>query len=254
MSGCLFSTASFKGLFNMSDQPNLYIPVHAEALPYPLPNIAKFLAKKGKVKIVAIGSSSTAGEGGIVPYPARLQDTLRQRYGNPLIEVVNLGIGGQEADDELKRMQDVIDEEPALTIWQVGTNAAWKGYDLGKIAADISTGLALLKKQSMDIIVMDLQYAPALLAHDKIDATRRMQSLIMERATAAGIGVFRRFDMMRKLIEIEGRSFDALIDPGDDDRLHESDLVARRIGYELYRTIANAAIRASADAAPPWGV
>jgi hypothetical protein len=60
--------------------------------------------------------------------------------------------------------------------------------------------------------------------------------------------------MMRKLVEIERRSFDALIDPGDGDRLHESDLVAQRIGYELYLTIVNAAIEASADAKPPWGV
>lgn len=106
----------------------------------------------------------------------------------------------------------------------------------------------------MDVILMDLQYAPALLADDKIDATRRMQSLIAQCATAARIGVFRRFDMMRKLMEIERRSFDALIDPGDGDRLHESDLVARRIGCELYLTIVNAAIKASADAKPPWGV
>ncbi|SRR5581483_5040805 len=238
----------------MADPQNL-IPVHADAL-LPLPNLAKSLARKGKVKIVAIGSSSTAGEGGIVPYPSRLQDVLRQKYGNPLIEVINQGIGGQEAPGELNRMQDVIDEKPALTIWQVGTNAAWKGYDLDAVGKAISDGLKLLKKKqkNMDIILMDLQYAPALLTVDKAAATERMQLLIKKRAADAGVGVFRRFDMMRKLIEIEGRSFDALIDPSDSDRLHESDLVAQRIGYELYFTIANAAIKASAAATPPWGV
>ena len=160
----------------MADQKNLYIPVHADALPYPLPNIARSLARKGKVKIVAVGSSSTAGEGGIAPYPSRLQDVLRQKYGNPLIDVINQGIGGQEARDEYDRMQDVIDEKPALTIWQVGTNAAWKGYDLDDVANAIEQGLDLLKQkqETMDVILMDLQYAPALLADDKIDATRRM--------------------------------------------------------------------------------
>jgi lysophospholipase L1-like esterase len=240
----------------MADQKNLYIPVHADALPYPLPNIARSLARKGKVKIVAVGSSSTASEGGIAPYPSRLQDVLRQKHGNPLIDVINQGIGGQEARDEYDRLQDVIDEKPALTIWQVGTNAAWKGYDLDDVANAIEQGLDLLKQEqeTMDVILMDLQYAPALLTDDKIDATQRMQSLIAERATAARVGVFRRFDMMQKLVEIERRSFDALIDPGDGDRLHESDLVAQRIGYELYLTIVNAAIESSADAKPPWGV
>jgi lysophospholipase L1-like esterase len=226
----------------MADQQNQYIPVHADALQHPLPKFAERLARQGKVKIVAIGSSSTAGTGGITPYPARLEERLRQKYGNPLLEVVNLGIGGQEATDEVKRMHDVIDEKPALTIWQVGTNAVWqKGHDLDAVADAISEGLGVLMKGPMDVILMDLQYVPALLTDDKIDATRRMQSLIADRATAASVSVFRRFDMMRKLVEIERRSFDALIDPGDEQRLHESDLVAGRIGYELCEVIAAAA-------------
>lgn len=238
--------------FQMTDQPNLYIPVHADALQYPLPKLAQRLAGKGKTKIVTIGSSSTAGEGGIVPYPSRLQDRLREKFGNPLIDVINQGIGGQEAPDELERMQDVVDEKPALTIWQVGTNAVWqKGHDLDKVAGAIRDGLDLLgrHRQTMDVILMDLQYVPALLTDDKIDATRRMQSLIAQCAAAAAVGVFRRFDMMRKFVEIERRSFDALIDPNDENRLHESDAVAGRIGYELCEVIANAAARAPQPAA-----
>jgi hypothetical protein len=225
----------------MAEQPNRYIPVHADALQYPLPNLAECLARKGRVKIVAIGSSSTAGTAGIPPYPARLQDQLRGKYGNPLIEVVNLGIGGQEATDEVKRLQDVVDARPALTIWQVGTNAVWQpGHDLDGVARAIRDGVDRLKQEPMDVILMDLQYVPALLTDDKIDATRRMQSLIADCAAAASVSVFRRFDMMRKLVEIERRSFDALIDPGDEQRLHESDLVAGRIGYELCSVIAAA--------------
>jgi hypothetical protein len=235
----------------MPDQPNLYIPVHADALQYPLPHLAKRLAGNGDVKIVAIGSSSTAGEGDIVPYPYRLEGALRNKYKDRMIDVVNRGISGQEARDEFERMQAVIDEKPALTIWQVGTNAAWKGYDLNDVAAAIKEGLELLAKQPMDVILMDLQYAPALLADDKIGATRRMLSLIMERAAEARVGVFRRFDMMRKLMEVERRSFDALIDPGDTDRLHQSDLVARRVGYELGEVIGAAVAAASPAPARP---
>lgn len=236
----------------MADPQDLLIPVHADPLQYPLPKLADRLAARGVVKIVAIGSSSTAGEGGIVPYPSRLETALRNKYGNPLIEVINQGIGGQEAPDELKRMRDVIDEKPALTIWQVGTNAVWKRCDLDHVAEAIKDGLAMLAKENgMDVILMDLQYAPALLTLNRIDATYRMQSLIKRRAAEAKVSVFRRFDMMQKLLEIERRSFDALIDAGDDKRLHESDLVGWRIGYELCDVIAAAAIAASPAAAPP---
>ena len=227
----------------MADPQDLLIPVHADPLQYPLPHLAERLARNGDVTIVAIGSSSTSGEGGnkpIKPYPAYLQDMLRQKYENPQINVINKGVGGQEAPDELQRMQDVIDAKPALTIWQVGTNAVWKDQNLDQVDMAIKKGLRLLKKQPMDVILMDLQYAPAVLADNKIGATLRMQSLIAQAAAAANVGVFRRFDMMRKIVEIERRSFDVLIDSTDDKRLHESESISGRIGYELCEVIAAA--------------
>jgi lysophospholipase L1-like esterase len=238
----------------MADPQDLPIPVHADPLQYPLPHLAEGLASKGPVKIVAIGSSSTAGEGGIAPYPERLQEMLRQTYGNFQIDVINQGVGGQEAPDELARMQAVINEKPALTIWQIGTNAVWKGQDLDQVDMAVKAGLNLLKKEPMDVILMDLQYAPAILTDNRIGPTRRMLSLILDAAIAANVSVFRRFDMMRKIVEIEQRSFDALIDPGDNTRLHESDMISGRIGYELCRAIAVAATVASPDAAPPGGL
>ena len=229
----------------MADQENRYIPAHADAFQHPLPNFANRLKDQGSIKIVALGSSSTAGEGDIVPYTYRLQTALRDKFQNRMIDVINRGISGQEAPDELARMQaDVIAEAPVLTIWQVGTNAVWqRGHDLDEVAAAIEQGLRVLAgaPAPMDVVLMDLQYAPALLTADKIDATRRMLSLINQLATAASVNVFRRFDMMRRFLEVERHSFDTIIDAMDENRLHQSDFSARRIGYELCATIAAAA-------------
>lgn len=227
----------------MADQQNSYIPAHVEAFQYSLPNFARRLKASGAVKVVAIGSSSTSGEGDIAPYPFRLEGALRARYPGRMIDVLNRGISGEEAPEELARMRlDVIAEAPALTIWQVGTNAVWqRGRDLGDVAAAIEAGLKLLAGETTDVVIMDLQYAPAVLTDDKIDATRRMLSLITEVSGAAGVNVFRRFDLMRKFVEIERHSFDTIIDPTDPDRLHQSDFSARRIGYELGEAIAAAA-------------
>ena len=162
-----------------------------------------------------------------------------------MIDVLNRGIIGEEAPQELTRMRaDVIAEAPVLTIWQVGTNAVWqRGHDLDEVAAAIEQGLRVLAgaPTPMDVVLMDLQYAPALLTDDKIDATRRMLSLINQLATAASVNVFRRFDMMRRFLEVERHSFDTIIDPTDENRLHQSDFSARRIGYELCAVIAAAA-------------
>ena len=139
---------------------------------------------------------------------------------------------------------DVIDEKPALVIWQVGTNAVWQpGRDLDQAAAAIATGLTLLGGQAMDVVLMDLQHVPALLTDDKIGATRRMLSLIANAAASGGVNVFGRFAMMQQWREIERFSFDVMVDPADVSRLHQSDWSAGRIGWEFCQAIANAAAR-----------
>ena len=60
------------------------------------------------IKIVAIGSSSTAGEGDLVPYPARLEQYAAGPSYAPriafsqarMIDVLNRGLSGQEAPSE----------------------------------------------------------------------------------------------------------------------------------------------------------
>jgi hypothetical protein len=225
------------------EQPNRYIPAHADALEHGLPRFAKALAGGGPVKIVAIGSSSTEGEGNIVAYPFRLQTMLRNKHAGRSISVLNRGRGGEEAPEERDRMTaDVIDQQPALAVWQVGTNAVWQhDRKLDDVAAAIGEGLNLLAAAQIDVVLMDLQYVPAVLTADKIEATRRMLSLIAEAAATAGVNVFRRFAMMRQWHEIEKYSFDTMVDPTDMDRLHQSDWSTQRVAFELCETIEAAA-------------
>ena len=99
------------------------IPVEPIPFEHGLVHFARGLARE-RVRVVAIGSSTTAGEGGIKPYPPRLKSLLEEKYPNARITVANKGKGGEEAPDELKRFdRDVIAESPDLVIWQVGTNA-----------------------------------------------------------------------------------------------------------------------------------
>jgi hypothetical protein len=176
-----------------------------------------------------------------VAYPYRLEAALRAKYQGRMIDVLNRGIGGDEAPGELRRLAaDVVDEKPSLVVWQVGTNAAWKNCDLNSVGSAIREGLELLIGKGMDVVLMDLQYAPAVLTAEKIDAALRMVSLIAEAADAASqpVNVFRRFDMMRRWHEIEGISFDRMIDPCDPHRLHHSEWSAQRMAQALCDAIA----------------
>src|SRR5664279_1268377 len=97
---------------------------------YPFPCLAAALLRKDPVRIVAMGSSSTAGREDVVPYPHWLEMYLRRDTGNARIDVLNRGKGGEEADKELLRFDsDIFPERPSLVIWQVGTNAVFHRQD-----------------------------------------------------------------------------------------------------------------------------
>jgi hypothetical protein len=244
----------------MSDQhPNAEIPAFHSHFEHCMSQFSKRFDTAGPIKIVAIGSSSTAGEGGIAPYPCRLELALRDEHSWPagankfkkrMIDVVNRGVGGEEAPDEHDRLQrDVIDENPSLVIWQVGTNAVWKACNLSRVAAAIDEGLKLLLGSSskMDVVLMDMQYAPAILSDNRIKEAERMVALIADAAAAnPPVNLFRRFDLMRRWHKVEKNSFDRMIDPSDSDRLHQSDWSARRIGQTLCEVIVEATTRACA--------
>jgi lysophospholipase L1-like esterase len=229
------------------------IPVQAAPFEQPLILVANRLRDQAPVKLVAIGSSTTAGEGGIAPYPQRLLADLRIQFPNATIDVINRGVGGEEAPQELMRFKhDVFEQNPDLVIWQVGTNAVWQSADqkppsFEKTTRAIREGVdQLLAARRMDVILMDLQYVPALLTPAKKASAIAMVDAISEIARAKGVNVFRRFELMQGWHDIAKISFDRMVDPGDDTRLHASDWTTDKMTWQL-----TAAIDAAVKKAQP---
>jgi lysophospholipase L1-like esterase len=230
------------------------IPVSPILFEHGLTHFAQSLTR-GPAKIVAIGSSTTAGEGSIPPYPGRLLSFLRNEYPNTGIMMVNKGVGGQEAPSEFQRFYtDVIPEKPDLVIWQVGTNAVWQSPDQNPPSFDETTkairdGLVKLRDETKaDVILMDLQYLPAVLTPAKKDKAIAMVGAISELARDAGVNVFRRFAFMKGLYEVEQVSFDRLVDPTDDTRLHQSDWVTQRVACAVKLAIVDGVKKARSSA------
>ncbi|SEN99956.1 GDSL-type esterase/lipase family protein [Bradyrhizobium sp. OK095] len=230
-----------------------HLPVDATPFGRPLSNFARRL-KDRQVKLVAIGSSTTAGEGGIAPYPQRLLADLRIQFPNVTVDVINRGVGGEEAPKELMRFQnDVFDQNPDLVIWQVGTNAVWQSADQKPPSFDQTTQAIrdgidqLLATKLIDVILMDLQYVPALLTPAKKDRAIAMVDAISEIAHAKGVNIFRRFELMQGWHDIAGISFDRMVDPGDDSRLHASDWTTDKMTWQLTFAIDAAVKKAEAS-------
>ena len=179
--------------------PNCATPPALSAIDTVLDRAASRIAARQTLTVVAMGSSSTQGVGASSPamsYPSRLEQKLRDRYPHNQIRVINHGVGGQDVREEVIRLdRDVIAEHPDLVIWQVGTNAVLRRDDLSADEELIRRGVALMRENGIDVILMDLQYAPRVVARP---AAIEMERVIEQVAERAHVGLFRRFAIMRE--------------------------------------------------------
>jgi lysophospholipase L1-like esterase len=213
----------------------------------PLLHTMRRLANGAPLTIVAIGSSSTAGAGASsadASYPSQLAADLRARFPGHDITVLNRGVNGEETDNMMARFaKDVVAENPQLVIWQVGTNSVLRDRSLEQHAALLHQGIAELKAINADVVLMDLQYAPAVLAKSE---TADMVEQIALAAKTENVDLFERFAIMRDWSEVQHLSFDAFVAP---DRLHMNDWGYGCVAKLLSGAIAEAATRPITSAA-----
>lgn len=221
--------------------PALACAARAEAvrLEFPLSRTAVKIASGEPLTIVAVGSSSTAGAGASSPaasYPARLEAELKTRFPGTPIKVINRGVNGEDARQMLARLDaTVLAEKPDLVLWQVGTNAVLRDHALSGEAPLIEEGVRRLKAAQADVVLVDPQYAPKVIA--KPDATG-MVDLIGLTAAHEKVGVFHRFEIMREWHEVQKIGFEAVLSP---DGLHMNDwsygCVARLLGGAIAEAV-----------------
>jgi lysophospholipase L1-like esterase len=116
------------------------------------------------------------------------------------ISVINRGRVGDTIKDNIARFErDVFAHRPHLVVWQLGTNdVVWGGRPDQLLKDAVIQGVRALRAASTDVILMDLQYAPMVLAsayHPTIEA------IIADAAKQERVGLFPRFALMRNSID-----------------------------------------------------
>ncbi|HEY0423898.1 MAG TPA: SGNH/GDSL hydrolase family protein [Rhodopila sp.] len=209
-----------------------------------LPHLVGAVAGRSEALIVALGSSSTAGvmaSDSAHTYPAVLQTALNRGLPSAHFAVINRGIGGQDAPEELARLDaDVIAVRPQLVIWQVGANGAMRQADPSEFHRMVEEGVNRLLKAGSDVILMDNQRSPKLLA--------AVEHIVLEDslghvARETGVNLFSRSHLMDAWSE-EGSK------PGlftASDGLHHNDLGYYCVTQVLARQII-ATVNASSSA------
>ena len=211
----------FLAIFPANAEPECSAPNSLMRLDRSLSHTAARIAEGRSLKIVALGSSSTEGIGASSranSYPSRLEAELREQYPDMQIEVINRGVGGEDAREMLARLdRSVLAERPDLVLWQVGTNAIVDREGVSEEAHLVRKGLARLKAAGVDVILMDPQYSPAVMQRSNAATMVRMLQNV---AQTANVPVFHRYAIMTHWRTVENVPFDRFI---VKDGLHMND-------------------------------
>jgi lysophospholipase L1-like esterase len=214
---------------------------------YVLRHTAQRVASGEPLTIVAVGSSSTAGAGATSPaasYPSRLAIELKQRFPGREITVLNRGVNGEVTEQMMARFATgVIAAHPDLVLWQVGTNSVLRDYPLKPHSVVLREGIAELRDAGADVVLMDMQFAPKVLAKPE---TEGMEEQIALAAKEANVDLFARFAIMRDWHDVRHMPFEGFIAP---DQLHMNDWGYACVAKLLAAAITDAATRPVASAA-----
>jgi acyl-CoA thioesterase-1 len=210
---------------------------HLARLNAPLFRMARHVVADEPLTILALGSSSTAGAGATSPaasYPSRLAVELKSLLPGVAVKVLNRGVNGEEAPEMLARFDhDAPIDKPDLVLWQLGTNSVLRDRPIGPYDQFIKAGLARMKALGADVVLIDPQFAPKVLAKPDAEA---MVKLIAASSAKRGVDLFQRFAIMREWRE--DMAFEDFLAP---DQLHMNDW-----GYACFAKLLGAALTEAA--------
>ena len=204
------------------------------APPIPLHKAKQTFARGKEVVIVALGSSST--EGWMASnvgnsYPAQLQADLTQAFPRAHFAIINRGVGGQDAKEELPRLQqDAVAVKPDLVIWQVGANGAMENSDPTQFKQRMTAGVNELKAAGVDVLLMDNQRSPAILASPEHAI---IEQALADVGAATDVPVFSRGALMDAW-KAAGMPYGRFLAP---DGVHMNDLGYRCLAEALANSL-----------------
>jgi lysophospholipase L1-like esterase len=213
----------------------------------PLRTLRRAVRRGRPVKILAIGSSSTAGVGASsasATYVAKLETTLEGTLKGLDFEVIGRGRSGEEAEATADRMKrEVAENRPDVVVWQVGTNDALRHVGIDRLTQCLRTALAWLREQRIDAVLVDPQYGEALA---KDEYYGKVVAAIAEVAREARVLLVDRFETMRELHRQKGDRFYLAADD-----LHLNDTGHRCMAEQLARSIVGGLLLADSEAVQP---
>jgi lysophospholipase L1-like esterase len=166
----------------------------------PLPNSATALQNRKRVRILAIGSSSTAvlGLGGRTGSPL-LERILERTVKGLDVEIVNRGFSGELAEAAGERIRlEVGLNAPDIVLWQVGTNDALAQVPVDSFEQSVGDTARWLKEHNVDLILVGLHYAKRLVKDPHYQAIRTALRRVAIAENVLRIGRYEAMELLAR--------------------------------------------------------
>jgi hypothetical protein len=187
------------------------MPAEFTTPPVPLNAVAKALADKRPVEILALGSGSTVGEVGPntgpafvaktpgMSFPYRMVDALRTMRPDARFNLTIAGGRNMTADAMVPLLQAQLEAHRFdLLIWQTGTVEAIKGMRPDMLREMLEEGIADAADKNIDVVLVDSQFSRFMRANIDLDP---YEWVMRKTADSAGAGLFRRLDLTQGWVD-----------------------------------------------------
>jgi lysophospholipase L1-like esterase len=168
----------------------------------PLPNSAAALQQRKRIKILAIGASSTAVLGLGRNGSPLLERILERTIKGLDVEIINRGFSGELAEAAGERIRnEVALNQPDIVLWQVGTNDALAQVPVDEFELSVTDTVRWLKEHNVDVILVGLHYAKRLAKDAHYQAIRMSLRRVAIAENVLRIG---RYESMEVLARTSG--------------------------------------------------
>ena len=214
-----------------------------------VPAGAQALREGRALRILAIGSSSTAGAGASMggSYPAQLAARLGATLGEGRVEITNAGVNGETAPGTLSRLKSFLaqPQKPDLVLWQVGTNDVIFGGNPASLNALVLDGLGAIQAAGAGAVVIDQQYFPGI---SNVQRYEGFVDAVDGAARARGVPLLKRYAMTKAWAAQDPQGFRATL---AFDSFHSNDAGYACLAELLAPAIASAVKGGAKAAANP---
>ncbi|WP_412760055.1 SGNH/GDSL hydrolase family protein [Methylobacterium guangdongense] len=153
------------------------------------------LAEKRPIKLLAIGGS--AAPGASASYPAKLEAALERALPKVDVVIDHRGLPGEIASGAAERLRTmVVEAEPDLIVWQVGTHDAIARVDADAFESALSEAVAWIRSHGIDVVLVDPIYTASMAADADYN---RIVEAVRTVATQQKVPLVRRYEALHYL-------------------------------------------------------